>query len=377
MPLVSSTAYTFRSGPPPGPSEIIYPANTLIAYNGTDPLLTGWTRYSEADGFYLASTANQNLIGTTTPASGGTQSGILTTGSSGSHTGSPSYRQWIGTTTGSGRIANAAGGTHSHTINSSSALSTPENMLNRQTITFLRATEIKYTLPANSLVFSNTAPADTTAYGTAANAYLKGTNLNISYTNGTPQTTTLTGATTINGAHAHIGTTARAPLSPISPVWLNNYDHVSAGNHSHNYSATVSQSTVTSKLYKVWQAVSSIVPTTDTIVMYVGNLASLPRPWYLCDGLNGTINIGEALIGYNTSSWGATVYHNFSGSISVMSTTVNHTHTTGLQSTSTNYIGPSAFHLSFGWTHTHTSGSGTGIGWVPPKINVAFIQYRG
>jgi hypothetical protein len=378
MPLVSSTAYTFRSGPPPLPTEIIYPIDTLIAYNGNDPLLSGWTRYSTADGYYLASTTNQSLIGTVTPASGGSSSGNIFTGSGGSHTGSPTYRQWITSNSGSSAVANSSGGSHNHSINSSSALSTPENMLNRQTITFLRATESKYALPANSLVFKDLQPDGTSAYGSTSNTYLKGTASGIVFNSGSPQNNTINGFTSTDGSHSHLGTTLRAPYSPVTGGWYNNYNHISDGGHSHTYSATVSQSTINSRLYKVWQVVSSLVPTTDTIVMYVGNLANLPRPWYICNGLNGTINIGEALVGYNTTSWGTITNNDFSGSVSVVSTTVNHAHASTLVPTATNVTGPSAYHLTFSWTHTHTSGSGlSNVGWVPPKINVAFIQYRG
>lgn len=368
MPLVSSTAYTFRSGPPPLPTEILYPVDTLVAYNGNDPLLSGWTRYSAADGYYLASTTNQSLIGTVTPASGGSSSGNIFTGSGGSHTGSPTYSQWISPNAGSSAIANSSGGQHSHSINVQAALSTPENMLNRQTVTFLRATEAKYALPANSLVFRDLQPDGTSAYGSTSNTYLKGAASGIAFNSGSPQSSTVSGLTSTDGYHSHVGTTLRAPYSPISPVWLNNYDHISDGSHYHNYSADVSQSIINSKLYKVWQVVSALVPMSDTIVMYVGNLANLPRPWYLCNGLNGTINIGEALVGYNTTSWGTITNNNFSGSVSVVSTTVQHQHVSGLQSTSTNVTGPTANHLNFFWTHTHTSGSGlSNVGWVPQR----------
>lgn len=379
MPLIShtSSAFGYLSGGAMGEAFIKYPANTLIAYDGNDPNIPGWTRYSQADGNYLSSTVTPSRIGTVTAASGGTLSDTRTTGTTGSHT-AGTIRQWISTVSGSSNIWNASAGAHNHGFSVSSSLLTPENMLSRQTITFLRATEATDTIPANALVFKETAPTfGAEPYGASNTRYLKGALDNITYNAGVPQSRIINTFTSSAGAHSHAGSTRATRFPLITGGFFNNYDVEFVGNHTHPVTISVSQSQVASKLFKLWKYVVASMPTTDTIVMYVGTLGTLPRPWYLCNGLNGTVNIGEALIGYNTTNWGAQTFDNISGSATVGTVNATHRHDFSLRGTATNITGPLGQHNSFSWSHNHTSSLTGMAGYAPPKINVAFIQYKG
>lgn len=380
MPFITSTSYALRSVPraAPTPSNFEFPVDTLIAYDGNDPLLSGWTRYSAADGFYLSSTTNNSLVGTTTNPSPATTASDITLGSSGGHTGT-TFRQWITTNTGSaGTYNNSSGGDHTHSASYSVSLNNPEGMLNRQTITFLRATAPQKFLPVNALVFKDTQPANSQAWGANENRYLKGANNNISYAAGTTQTASFTSTTGTAGGHNHFSS-FRAIYNRIFSGWLNNYDYLFAGDHSHVISGILSQSTITSKLFKLWKFVTASAPTTDTIVMYVGSLSSIPSPWFLCDGNNGTVNIGNAIIGYNNVSWnGSTVSDAALSAINVSTMSNSHNHSGSLMFNSTNILGPAAQHTSLVWSHTHTAfANGIVYGYVPGLIRVAFIQFKG
>lgn len=387
---MSSTAYAFRTGQPPIPPTVEYPVDTLVAYYGTmndltayyggyDPAMYGWTRYSAADGYYLAPAATNADIGVTTGSSGGSATVLLSTASGGSHTGT-TFSQWVQTTSGTtSRYNVASSGSHSHTVGSAGAfLNSPESMLNTQEVTFLRATLPQLVIPTNSLIFSQTAPSGTTSFS-ATNGYLKG-GTTTTYTAGSVRTGAASISTGTSGNHSHGGTTNGAAYPYITGGYFNNYEASFAGDHTHSMSFSVTQSAINSQLYALWKANQDSIPTNGIVVMYVGNLNTLPRPWYLCNGLNGTVNINGAVIGYTASGWKTTTTSNFSVSTPTVTTaTVMHAHNLSLRGTSTNVIGPTAYHKSVSWSHTHT-GSATvsgANGWIPPLIKVAFIQYKG
>ena len=187
-------------------------------------------------------------------------------------------------------------------------------------------------------------------------------------------------SSTVQVRHSHGGTTNGAAYPYITGGYFNNYEASFAGDHTHSMSFSVTQSAINSQLYALWKANQDSIPTNGIVVMYVGNLNTLPRPWYLCNGLNGTVNINGAVIGYTASGWKTTTTSNFSVSTPTVTTaTVMHAHNLSLRGTSTNVIGPTAYHKSVSWSHTHT-GSATvsgANGWIPPLIKVAFIQYKG
>lgn len=382
MPLISSVEFVF--GKPGIPAEKAipkFPINTLIPYYGADPGLTGWTRYSNADGYYLAATRTENLVGTRTAAtaySGGTFSPSI--GSSGSHT-ATTAEQWLKTTAGTVYVDNSSAGSHSHTAyGASSGMGSPESMLSRQEITFLKSTAEQTELPANSLVFSSTQPTNSTAFGSTNNRYLKGSASTLNYTAGTTQYVSGSETTSTDGGHTHGGTTRYTAWPYYPSGYFRQYEMSADGYHSHTVSYSGSQSSINSVLLKLWQMAASFTPTTDTIAMYVGSIAALPLPWRLCDGLNNTVNIPQTVIGYNTTTgWNVLVSTDANYSVTGMSTnSLAHAHTYSLRATSTNVAGPAAYHKSYTWSHTHTISAGSyATAYRPPVVNVAFIQYKG
>lgn len=387
---MSSAAYAYRTGIPPQPPLVEFPADSVIPYYGTmadltayysgyDPALYGWDRYSAADGFYLSPTTSNTNIGTTVGSAGGSATVILNTASSGSHTGG-TFGQWVQTTTGTvSRYTVSSAGSHSHALGSTSAfLSSPELMINTQDITFLRATFPQLNLPPNCLVFSQNAPANTTAFS-ATNGYLRGGS-SITYTAGSARSGTRSLVTATSGAHTHGGTTNGAAYPFYTSGYFNTYDVNYVGDHTHTMSFTATQSTISSQLYALWKCNQPGMPTNGVVVMYVGDVTKIPRPWYLCNGLNGTVNIDGAVIGYTASGWKTLTASNFTvGTPTVSTTNATHGHNYTLRATATNVTGPTAYHISANWSHTHTgtvSVSGA-TGWTPPLIKVAFIQYKG
>jgi hypothetical protein len=60
-------------------------------YNGADPGLSGWTRYTAADGLYIKGTATQGEIATTTTAGISSWSISASVGTAGSHSASSGW----------------------------------------------------------------------------------------------------------------------------------------------------------------------------------------------------------------------------------------------------------------------------------------------
>ena len=390
MPFMSSAAYAFRTGSPPEPPLVEYPTDSLIPYYGTmadltayyggnDPASYGWARYSQADGFYLSPTTSNTNIGTTVGSAGGSATVLLNTASGGSHTGG-TFGQWIQTTSGTvSRFTVSSAGSHSHTVGSTSAfLNSPQLMINTQDITFLRATFQQLTLPPNCLVYSQSGPLNTTSFS-ATNGYLRG-GTTTTYTAGSTRSGTSSINTGTSGSHGHGGTTNGVAYPYYPSGYFNTYDVAFAGDHSHTMSFTATQSAISSQLYALWKCNQPAIPTNGIVVMYVGDVTKIPRPWYLCNGLNGTVNIDGAVIGYTASGWRTVTTSNFSVSSPTVSTVnASHSHNYTLRATASNITGPTAYHSSVSWSHTHTgsfSVSGA-TGWTPPLIKVAFIQYKG
>lgn len=377
LSLSSSSRLGFGAGTD-FPPTLKFPANTVIPYYGasTDPGLYDWTRYTAADGYYLWSAATQAEIGTTYQANAGGASISGSTGSAGAHAGSAVTQSWRSATGGSTAQSSSGGPTHTHTY-SGSGYSSTDTMLNKQNITLLRSTKSTRYLPVNSLVVKQTAMPDSTAFTRTGNNYLCGANDITTFVAGTGHSYGISIGVSYDSGHYHASSSS-AYQTLASGAYYRNYSMGYAGAHSHTASAAFSQSTIVSKLVNLWQLTKSAVPTTDMIVMYVGTLASLPETWKLCDGLNGTTNLGGYIIGYSDNQWNVTTTANPSGALNYFSSEyVSHSHAFSY-SPSANVAGPTAYHSNYGWVHTHTTGSGVSTyAYLPQRIGMAFIQYKG
>lgn len=373
--IVSSTTSNFAfAGGEYVPEIYKFPANTLIPYYGNTPVLNGWTRYSAADGKYLYSTISQAQIGTALAGTNGSVTASGSTPFAGVHSGSNFNQNITGTTGGSLGYLTGSADNHSHTFSGSLAGAT-EAILNRQKVTFLRATSSVARLPANALVTKQTTPANATAFAATGNNYLVGALDDQTFTAGVAFNKATSASVSSNSGHAHIGTsTAYRPMANGS--YMRNYNYQYAGAHGHSATLSLSQSTISSKLLNLWKMTLESRPQTDMIVMYVGTLGAIPAPWYVCDGNNGTTNLGSYVIGYSNNQWNVITSANNIGYLTLNTASVSHYHFSGYAFTP-NTAGPGGQHSTVSWSHTHGSVIYSGTAFVPPRIGVAFIQYKG
>jgi len=374
--IVSSTTSNFAfAGGEYVPEIYKFPANTLIPYYGNTPIIGGWERYAAADGRYLFSTITPAQIGAALAGTNGSLSASGSTPSAGVHSGANFNQNITGSTGGSLGYLTGSADNHSHTFSGSVTGSVTENILNRQKITFLRALRSSARIPTNSLVVKQTTPTDATAFAAAGNNYLVGALDNQTFTAGVPFNGVGSVTISSNGGHAHIGTsTAYRPLA--SGAYMRNYNYQYGGAHGHSGSLSFSQSTISSKLVNFWKMSLDSRPQTDMIVMYVGLLGGIPAPWYVCDGNNGTVNLGSYVIGYSNNQWNVITSANNVGYLTLNTASVSHYHNSGYALTP-NTAGPGGQHNTVSWSHTHGPVVYGGTAFVPPRIGVAFIQYKG
>lgn len=374
--IVSSTTSNFAfAGGEYVPEIYKFPANTLIPYYGNTPIIGGWERYAAADGKYLFSTITPAQIGAALAGTNGSLTAGGSTPSAGVHSGSNFNQNITGNTGGTLGYLTGSAHNHSHTFNGSVTGSVTENILNRQKITFLRSTKSMVRIPNNGLVVKQTAPANATAFAATGNNYLVGALDDQTFTTGVPFNGVGSVSISSGSSHAHIGTsTAYRPMA--TGAYLRNYNYQYAGAHNHSGSLSFSQSTISSKLVNFWKMSLDSRPETDMIVMYVGLLGGIPAPWYVCDGNNGTVNLGSYVIGYSNNQWNVITSANNVGYLNINTASVSHYHNSGYASTA-NVSGPGGQHNTVSWSHTHGTVVYGGIAFVPPRIGVAFIQYKG
>lgn len=210
---------------------------------------------------------------------------------------------------------------------------------------------------------------------TDSKSYLVGALNNQTFTGGVPYSGGIGVTMSSNGGHIHMGTsTAYRPMA--NGAYLRNYNYQYAGAHGHSATLSLSQSTISSKLLNFWKMNLESRPQTDMIVMYVGTLGAIPAPWYVCDGNNGTLNLGSYVIGYGNNQWNVITSADNIGYLSLNTASVSHYHNSGYAYTP-NTTGSGGQHNTVSWSHTHGPMVYSGAPFVPPRIGVAFIQYKG
>jgi hypothetical protein len=382
MAFLSSPGFNIGGKKPPTP---FYPVDSVVPFYALTPgaLPTGWVRWAGADGGYI-------LVGGSSSTVAGTQSGYSpatiqpsTSYSTGSHTyESGKIFTTIYHATQSGSSGPAAsylsGGSHSHSGGTFlySGQITPDTV----TVNFLRSTEITYELPVNSVTFRGAAPtkATTAAIQTNGTRYITGSN--------TETGTHATGNrnqfsewdTNSGGSHYHSPSNSRA-LGLAGGGY--NYDTAYGGSHFHAISRTITQSIFgTTTLLNAWQILSTLVPESDMIIMYLGSLSSLKAPWYVCDGTRGTLNLQNRYIAMsNTATHGSELSSDTTYGPQTVGTSngnAYHAHTGSYL----NYRATtqsSASHLSQYWYHDHSFSMQSNGGASPPRVALHFIQYKG
>lgn len=355
------------------PDSLKFPLNTIIPYYGNTPNISGWTRYTPADGKAIFATNTQAQIGTSLAEQLATAiPGSLASG--GNHLGNIAPTQNITSTVGSGMYPQAAAVSHSHSASNTLSSGSGMRIMNTQNITLLRATKSNLTLPPNALAVRQTQLPNSSAFTSADYRYLVGA-LDSQATKEKIAINT-NGAVIVasGGYHAHSYGSTSYTIPPTGS-YTGNQTYMGSGNHTHSGNISLFQSQITSKLVKLWQLTVGCVPTTDIIVMYVGTIALLPSTWKLCDGLNGTPNLGGYVIGYRGDDWNVTTVSDIASTMTIAYNNNTHNHLAGYARA--NRVGSGGgYHGSYSNAHLHTA-SPTKISYLPPRIALAFIQYKG
>ena len=354
----------------------VIPAGAIIMYNGTDPGLSGWTRYTAADGLYIKGTATQGEIATTAAAATTSWSISASVGTAGAHSAStgsvyPSSIYAGGISVGPQATAGSHAG-HSISFSTSSTAARPYST----GTLLLKATSDQTTFPTNTIHIndSNRGASWTQKVATTDFRYIKGdASTPTDYANVAVPVSTTTGN---DGYHTHVGSSVYSSSSPAPNVY--NPGSSTGQNHSHSVSTTVGVTRLAGKVHKMWIAASSDAAYTNTIVMFDGTLSSLPSYWKVCDGTLGTVNMTTYFLGYSNSS--ATAHDTTTTTTSVFVPTTassgwTHTHGTTINTGTTTYVRTTG-HQSGGYTHIHSvTGTATISGYDPGSIKLAFIQY--
>lgn len=382
MAFLSSPGFSIGGKKPPTP---FYPVNSVVPFYGPTPttMPAGWTRWTGADTNYILYSPSTNVVA-------GTQSSYVPASMSASgsfSTGSHTYEQGkIFTTiyhaTQSGTAGPAAnyltGGSHTHGNGGTFSYSgqiTPD----RITVNFLRSTEVTYELPVDSVIFRGDVPtkASATAIITNGTRYITGSGTGAGTLTGGNRTQFIEWTTATAGSHYHSPSNNRA--RGLSGAGFN-YDTAFAGSHFHSISRTVTQSIFgTTTLLNAWQILSTLVPESNMIIMYLGSLSSLTAPWYVCNGTKGTINLQNRYIAMsNTAIHGSELSSDTLNGTNTVNTSSSATH--AHIGSYTNFRGTtpsSASHQSQFWFHDHSFSMQTNSGASPPRVALHFIQYKG
>lgn len=374
------------------PPELSFPANTIVPYYGDDPGLVGWTKYT---GF---TTGQALMYGSPDFTSLGTGINVVapslnfsgSVSSSGAHSGSNTYQRLY--STGTIYANNASGGSHTHLVQNGTK--NPNNpalgIYNRQSVTFLISTVSRSTIPTKSLVISQNQVQDSEAFTQPESTFLvqsvSGQTPYVAKANASI-TFTQSPSLAMAGAHTHGGTTTHR-LIPSGQRFYAYYLGSNNGSHTHTVGAsTFTQTQIQHKLVNLWKLTANSRARNGMIVMYIGLPQNLPSTWVLCNGLNGTPNLGNYIIGYSDGTkWDTVVAQDSTHtSIGVIpSVYLSHSHTDSgyypvdLAASSYSGIISNGQHTNYGWNHTHTNNIAISrTAYVPYRHRIAFIQYKG
>jgi hypothetical protein len=382
MPRITAASpfSTFAYVPPtPAPPPFI-PAGALVFYNQTFTGITGWQRYSLADGLFLRGTATQLQVGTTSsPTLTGNVTSTIST--SGAHNPTqisfgPAFNPG-GTAFPGGWFNLGTSGSHFHTIPSldlsTIGIPTPANY---STYILIQSTVETKRLPPNSIVFSQNQPGSLFSILSAENKPIRG---GVSNNNsGTGTTITNIRVTSQNGTHSHIDT--NFPYDPATVI-STNYPYVTTLNHNHNLTLEIAVQSIFTKLLTAWSNTFESYLGLDTIIMYTGSLSSLPTGWYVCDGSNGTINMVDYFVGFGSQLAWDTSTGSPNDVIAQGTTNTNvwsHNHRgTGIPGNTPATLA-SVPHGTNTASHVHTvTPTVVNPNYDPGSVRVAFIQYKG
>lgn len=362
------------------PYVYVIPADTVIFYNGTySAPVDGWDIYSTAANRFIVGTATQGEVGTTTAASGSTVASVSSLATAGLH-----YGTEVNSVGSAGSLDSnmVYAGDHTHTVTPSSITDSTEMKPISTTITMLRtATEQRF-FPANTIhIGSTNVFGGTQKLAATSDRYVSGGSA-VTDNAAVTHTASFTVSTYNSGSHSHVpyvgasGTVRTGATS--GGATTSRYLTGTDSTHSHGLTAAASITALKGKLLKLWVVASKQLPQSSVVVMYCGNLSTLPSYWKVCDGTNGTVDMQGYFLGYATSA--ATTHGTVTSESTTYSTsgpTVasdNYTHQHYALFTS-NLSSLSRPHTTMSFPHTHAVSSGSlTTNAFPANIKLAFIQ---
>jgi hypothetical protein len=374
--------------------EYVIPAGTIVFYNGANPSITDWSRYTAADGLLIiGADVQSNVAVANTTGNFAAPLGPFSIGGGGDHNAGSGLTAYVGAnysiiTTPPGFFSGAGpSGAHAHSAPSASFGTLPAGVnTDTSNVTLIRLNVASNVFPSSVIHICNTATrpdwsqflAPAPANGTTVR-YLRGGN-GVAHNDG--NTHTFSGSLSPGGAHGHgFSEGPTRSVGSAIPNFNNYIDYT--GSHNHGLTGSVGIGSLKSKALKMWTSayehkISNTTSSSSIIAMYNGNLNDLPSYWVLCDGSNDTIDMRECFLGCATTSGishGSSNTANLSyPSLSVATDPWVHTHLTP-----SNPI-PFAFptgHGSTGIPHSHpVTDSGSVSGLKPPHIYLAFIQFK-
>jgi len=392
MPRISSLITKGFNTPYVVPGHWRIPQGALIMYSGAaDPGLIGWARYSAADGRFIKGTATQAEIGTVAANNNATwqnQTYFVSTGGGGLHGGSavnfqgnpPQEQQQVQLTT---EISYPyAAGDHSHTMALVAGTGSNFNPASTDYI-LLEAIQEHKKFPVNTVVVRSTQPLSGISQASSGvPRYIRG---GTTYANTDGATRAFNGSSSSYGPHDHgqssyigrlFGGSTNTALSQTP-------NSVTALSHYHTMSGTITSATLPGKLLRLWKLAEKLVPDDNIVIMYTGNISSLPSYWKVCDGTNGTPNMVNYFLGYFVEGYAHDTETAYAASVSnggVSTENWTHRH---INDTQTSRIGypQSNLHPTYNAAHSHalsTNISGTSFTsfnvYQPDEIKLCFIQ---
>lgn len=340
------------------------PAGLIVPYNDVAANIpAGWSQFDNAGGF----TSNRLIRGhgSTAGSSGGSNvTGNIGTNSVGAHTGSLNEPHF--TTAVAGANMNfwssySSQGGWAHTV-------TLSYRPPRRELLLIKASSEQKKLPANACLLSVdalTKITDITPTGETF-AFQAGS---------TPasQSASLAGnSCTSVGLHHHIGGTQGASTAAGTPGILTYYWNTSnPGNHSHGFNTpSLSADNIKRVWVSLWsEASQEFALEENAIAMWES--ATPPEGWAICDGTNGTPNMVDYFIGFDSAKRGTS---DGNDTITVSGTMVNngtHNHTGASVNPSTGANRPHQSQNSHGHSY---SGSPT---LTPEYYTLIFIKLIG
>lgn len=362
------------------------PAGAIVFYSG-ETIPSGWQEYTAAEGRFVKGAVSTAQIGTVSAGSlpqGVPQSG--SSGTAGAHSGGTFNAGDMGSTSGSVSgypINSSTPASHNHVVAaiSSSTIGTDVPMPAYKRFKMIKTLSTTQTVPANSLIMSQLrpSPAWTAENGFSENTYIMaGTGADAS----TAETKNYTSGSGSNGAHSHRETSASRYYN--AGVNTSVYADAVSGQHTHaNINVGVRVNKIRSICLNLWKSVQNAVASNNTIFMFDGDLDNLPQDWYVCNGLNGTVDLADRFIQIGGSGG---VVHGAKednseirvtyGSLPTQS--VTHTHRQDNQFITYQTFRSTLYHADQSWSHSHTAPAVTtraGNWYNPPAISIGFIQY--